>query len=229
MAQVSTCLLITTYNRSGLLARSLARFTSWKMTAPDEILVVDDGGSDNCAEICAQAPVPVRYLYTHNPGDSICSHARNVGIKNTDCEHVLTSEPELIFDTDVVAQMLALAGTEVISAGTVHHQDQGGTIETLHGWVAPFAALYRRDWLLDIGGWDEEFESPWGWEDVDLLTRLRHSGHGQTIDQAIEVTHQWHPPRWCDQELNESRFRAKEFPRDIVANQDREWGACLTR
>lgn len=40
------CLLITTRNRSHLLNRSLERLT--RLTIPDEVLVIDDGGDDNC-------------------------------------------------------------------------------------------------------------------------------------------------------------------------------------
>jgi glycosyltransferase involved in cell wall biosynthesis len=220
-------LLITTQNRTALLAKSLRRLQD--RTLPDEIVIVDDGGSDGCDELCwslRNYPVPIRYVFTANYGDSQCSHARNVGIKSTDADLIVTSEPELLFETDVIAQMLAhRAESEVVSAGTIIHEQENAEPQTTVGWVAPFAALYKREWLLGIGGWDEgPWPDPWGWEDTDLLTRLRENGHGQIIDPEIVCRHLWHGPRWCDQVANEAYFKAKVFPRDILANAGREWG-----
>lgn len=231
---MTTTLLITTFNRTPLLQVSLERLCS--LTLPDDVLIVDDGGSDGCRELCDEfaGRLPIRYIYNHNPGEAICSHARNVGIRNTDLDIIVTSEPEAIFETDVIGQMLRLHAREsehVISAGTIHHRQPNGTEETIVGWVAPFVALYVRSWLFDIGGWDEGFESVWGWEDVDLLSRLRALGHGQVISPEIQVTHQWHPPRHCDQGPNEGRFLAKDLQNStehIVANQGRDWGCIRT-
>lgn len=227
-----TCLLTTICDRTALLRTSLDRLSD--LTPPDEILVVDDGGTDPALEgLCAQAGA--RYIYTHNPGNTQCSHARNVGIRAIDADYVITSEPEMRFETDVIVQLLAAAvehPSEVISAGTVRHEQPNGTHEEIRGWVAPFVALYRREWLLAIGGWDESFPSPWGWDDTDLLTRLRVSGIGQFIDTRIIVTHQWHPSRACDQSANEAHFRAKDLERrdeHIVANRGRAWGVPLCR
>lgn len=230
---MSVTLLITTQNRTPLLANSLQRLST--LTLPDEIVVVDDGGSDGCETLCQtwwEAGLPIHYLYNHQPFDAQCSLARNIGIKATDADMILTSEPELLWDTDLLAQMLAqheAHPSDVISAGTIRHEQPDGGPVVTEGWVAPFAALYRRDWLVKINGWDEGFPDPWAWEDVDLLTRLRENGHGQVIDREIVCTHQYHEPRWCDQEANEAYFKAKVFPRDILANPGRQWGQCLTR
>ena len=239
-----TCLLITTMNRSDLLRHSLARLT--QLTLPDEILVVDDGGADDCEAVCSEAHamfgLPVRYLYNHNPGISICSFARNVGIRNTDAEVIITSEPELIFVTDVIAQMDSAHRQNpgcVISAGIVYRARSANVMdpascEKLVGWVAPFTARYERSWLMDIGGWDEGFPANYGQDDTDLLTRLRLYGHNQIIDQSIEVLHQWHPPTMgAGQVANGHYFDGKSFHRgdstDIIANRGKEWGLVRER
>lgn len=238
---MKSCLLITTWNRTALLERSLIHLHSpaCNFTLPDEILVIDDGGSDNCEEMVRNLPFPVRYIYTHHPGQSICSHARNVGLWNTDAELIITCEPEILFNSDVIAQLLADHAerpNEMISVGYVRHDQGDGTTIPTVGYVATWCALYRRSWLLDIGGWDEDFPDPWGWDDVDLCTRLRCAGHGQHIDQAIEVTHQWHGPTYCDQDRNEAHFRAKILDsgsevrdEDIVANRTHDWGVIKSR
>lgn len=236
---MSTTLLITTNGRTGQLRHSLTRLN--ELTMPDEILIVDDGGGDGCEALVVEFGwMPIRYLYHNNPGQTMCSEARNIGIKEATGDLIITSEPEVMFVTDVIAQMLYLRDirpTDVISAGTVYHaQSEGvrdpGSCERIQGWVAPFTALYGRDWLLDVGGWDESFPSPWGWDDTDLLTRLVCAGHGQSIVPSIEILHQWHGSSAVDQAANEAHFKAKNLDHDhithVVANKGREWGIRKT-
>lgn len=211
--------------------------------------MVDDGGTDGTAGVCRDAAaayeLPVRYIYTHNPGNTQCSHARNVGINSTDCEIVITSEPEMCFQTDVVAQMTRgheadrLRGDEsFVNAGRILHENREGVLTETVDWQAMFVALYRREWLLAVRGWDEHFPSPWGWDDVDLGTRLRISGVGQRNDRDICAMHLWHPSRATgNQWPNESHFRSKGFHGDerpdhpdLVANKnDADWGVPKPR
>lgn len=269
-----TCLLITTFNRSHLLKHNLERLT--RLTLPDEVLVISDGCSDNTEEVCKsfESRLPIRYIYNHNPDWSICSMARNIGVKNTDCEIIITAEPELFFITDLIKQMLELHEQHpehVINAGTVYHMGRQGAIapsmydnpvlkdvfESTHstfppnpkgytkiqGWIAPFSALYVRDWLLKVGGWDESFIQ-WGHDDTDLLTRLRiKDNHNLIIPKEIEVIHQWHPTlppaaQYAAVQHNEKVMKEKnlnvneiEDPNNpnLIANQGKEWGVIKTR
>lgn len=231
---MATTLLITTNGRTGQLRHSLARLC--ELTIPEEVLIIDDGGNDGCGEMVREfeGRLPVRYIYNNNPGQTICSLARNIGVKRAMHDWIVTSEPELMFVTDVIAQYRMLWSdnpNDVISAGTVYHaQSEGihdpGACLRIEGWVAPFTAMYKREWLLDIGGWDESFPDPWGWDDTDLLTRLRCVGHGQVIERSIEVLHQWHPSAACNQARNEAHFLAKDLQNStahIMANPS-GWG-----
>lgn len=129
-SSMKTTLLITTFNRAHLLKNSLERLTT--LTLPDEVLIVDDGSQDNTESICKEfeGRLPIHYIYNHNPNWSICSMARNIGVKNCIGDIIITSEPELIFVTDVIAQMLEERKKypkQIISAGVVYH----GQVSTL--------------------------------------------------------------------------------------------------
>ena len=230
-------LSIPTWNRSDLLLRSLQRLT--ELTIPDEVLIVDDGSDDGCEDVCLRMRdhLPIRYVYHHNPGPALYTPARNIGIREARSEVWLCSDPEVMFETDVVRQLLEARDQYpgmVVSAGTCHMLvAQGEISETRVGWFSPWALMADRQWLLDIGGFDEQWPDIWGWDDTDLSTRLRLSGHDHLPLEHVEVRHQWHPMTFTGpQEPNEAHFRSKSFFRDpeesdltdVVANQGREWG-----
>lgn len=240
-------LLITTCDRAALLRTSLARLAT--LTVPDEVLVIDDGGTDDTEQVCRdfESQLPIRYVHHDNPGPSICSFARNVGTRLARNRLILTSEPEVVFLSDVVAQLPALREQDhdrVISAGTLYFADSRSSrwedaralagYRKEVGWVATYTALYVKDWLCEVGGWDENFPGAWGWDDTDLLTRLRIAGYGQRIATELEVAHQWHPLGADPDSANERYFFSKSFhasdDRDeVVANKDTEWGALRTK
>lgn len=257
--------IITTYNRGHLLRRSLERLE--QLTMPDELIVVDDGGEDDTAQVAAdfaqrnsERPIEVRYIFNNNPGPSICSLARNIGVRQAKHDWLVTSEPELFWLSDVIAQFKTRHEeypNDIISSGKVwfappdyapSHGDvenfetagdytppQGG--EQAVGWVAPYMALWYKPWLMEVGGWDETFPGPWGWDDIDLLTRLRINGHGQHIDLEVQGIHQWHGLGGDAGQQNEAHFQSKswhgkedgalsdEDRYDVIANRDHEWGA----
>ena len=251
-------MIISTFNRANLLARSLERLSH--LTLPDELIVIDDGGTDNTKEVCEAAPssLPIQYLYNDNPGSTICSKARNIGVKLARNEWIVTSEPELIYRTDVLQQFRDLHedySEEIVSAGKVYFAPEGwvgpefgnyappqGAQEAI-GWVAPYTGLWKKEWLMELGGWDEEFPGPWGWDDIDLLTRLRINGHGQHIDLGVEGIHQFHGIGGDVNFINEAHFFKKSFTHgqvnhqctdgcpqkpedltDLIANRGHEWG-----
>lgn len=125
-------LLITTFNRGHLLERSLERLTH--LTLPDEVLIVDDGSNrqqDATEQICRgfsqRLSVRFTYLYNNNPGVSICSFARNIGVKQAIGDIIITSEPELLWATDIVPQMMKKReqySNHIISVGTIYHMQE---------------------------------------------------------------------------------------------------------
>ncbi len=69
--------IIPTYNRAGLLPRAVESVLV-QMEPGDELIVVDDGSTDNTREVVARYGDRVKYLLTENGG---CGAARNAGVK----------------------------------------------------------------------------------------------------------------------------------------------------
>ena len=68
--------VIPTYNRAALLRRAVDSALA-QTVPPAEILIVDDGSTDDTAAVASTWPAPVRYIATPNGG---VARARNVGI-----------------------------------------------------------------------------------------------------------------------------------------------------
>jgi len=108
--------------------------------------------------------------------------------------------------------------------------------------ISPFTAIYKAEWLWDIGGWDEDFSilnggGGWGYEDIDLITRLRIKGHNQQLPPEAKVIHQWHErpsggvqDGWkrnedimINKRLSVNGVEDPSHP-ELIANKGREWG-----
>lgn len=285
---MKTTLIITLFQgRSQLLKNSLERLTH--LTIPDEVIILQDGGIDDTEEVVNSFKdrLPIKYVYNHDPKPAICSMGRNIALKMAIGDIIITSEPELLFVTDIVKQMLASRlnhPNEIISAGIIYHgQSQTtfniGLIEDpvnalkseiieeyqteprpyhpagyckTRNMQATFVALYEKKWLMEIGGWDEEFPGAWGWEDVELCTRLRINGINQHICPEMEAIHQFHPHSGYDWSKasydNEMYFKSKklneveadiqeakkkgtykEIDQRLVANKGKDWGVLISK
>lgn len=240
-------------------------------------MIVDDGGSDDTEHIAMSFAdrLPIKYIYNNNPQWTICSMARNIIVKNCIGDIIITSEPELIFITDIVKQMLEdreQYPDEVISAGVIYHQQaatgghpalasdpvamlkdsivehyqteprsyrQDGYVRTFN-MQATFVALYEKKWIEMVGGWDEAFPGPWGFDDIDLCTRLRIKGINQHICPEMEAIHQWHPHlpphiQGPGAQANEKHMIDKHLGDDdknnpnLIANIGKDWGKITPR
>lgn len=69
--------IIPTYNRAHLISRAINSVLP-QMEADDELIIVDDGSTDNTAEVVARYRDRVKYIRTNNGG---CGAARNRGVK----------------------------------------------------------------------------------------------------------------------------------------------------
>jgi glycosyltransferase involved in cell wall biosynthesis len=89
-SRISVSVIIPTYNRAALLAAAIDSVLS-QSCVPDEILVVDDGSTDETPEVLSRYGRPVRVIRQENRGRSA---ARNAGLQ------AATTDAVIFLDSD---------------------------------------------------------------------------------------------------------------------------------
>ncbi len=154
-----------------------------------EIIIVDDGSTDNTAELIHQQ------IKAHQLSDVLChtqanagpAGARNQGVRLAQGEIVVFLDCDCVVEPDWLNNLIApfltdtndqkLIGVE----GKTIADDAPKTpldhyVENPNGgfyWTCNIA--FKRQTLLDIGGFDEGFPWPSG-EDIDLAHRIQQHG-----------------------------------------------------
>lgn len=230
-------MVVATWNRATLLHKTFQSMSLY--TIPDEIIVVDDGGTDDTEDLCrawrVRGRMPIVYVHNDNPGWSNRCLASNIGIKLAKHDEILFSDAETMFLSDVVHELRSARKRHprdvVCAARSLRERYAGCPLHECDVTPGGATGLYRKDWLLAVGGWDETLPAPTGYDDADLHTRLAAAGHPQTKVPGVTTRHQWHElhPWNRGEDVPETNpnltvLQSKEFPRDVVANVGREWG-----
>ena len=203
MAEPAVSVIVPTYNRSASLRRLLDALA--RCDVPEggfEVIVVDDGSSDDTQAVVDEAGVPVRYVRQENAGPAA---ARNRGWRLSRSPIVAFTDDDTVPDRRWLVDVTAELGAHPDLSGL------GGTVRPLHrGFLADFVQLerlvghgadergvrflvtanaaYRTDVLRRVGGFDEGFARPAG-EDTDLSFRVRHGGGRLGVTALAAVLH----------------------------------------
>lgn len=181
-------IIIPTYNRRKVLKRCLQLLFAQEFPSQEyEIVLVDNGSTDGTNDMVASLSPSCRLVYLVEPkkGPHI---ARNRGIKTARGEIVVFVDSDILTPPRFLMEHLKFHekyGDKVIVSGptvrTSNLMDDFSDIEKrkrkkrFFDWSGPSLITsnlsVRRKYLLEIGGFDEEFEGM-GWHDWDLGLRL---------------------------------------------------------
>lgn len=100
---VSVSIITPCYNGAKFIERTLASALA-QTFAPLEIIVIDDGSTDDSAAIVARMAAPVRLLRQANQGESV---ARNKGLAEARGTHVLFLDADDLIEPDSLAHLTA--------------------------------------------------------------------------------------------------------------------------
>src|SRR5258708_3011686 len=116
----SVTVLIPTYNYGRFVADAVESALRQRH-APLEIIVVDDGSTDNTFELLAPYAEPIRYSWRTNPG---LSHARNTGIRAANGEWIAFLDADDTWHEDklLLQMQCAVAHPQVCIIGALEHK-----------------------------------------------------------------------------------------------------------
>ena len=169
-----------------------------------EILIVDDGSTDNTFNAAKQIAVALNDIQVITTSHGGPSHARNVGIKSSSGEIVFFGECDCTYSADYLElavkalQDKPTAGAVCLTGGPLeirrtvairciylenvlqHTLLNAGKIKPFYAWV------YRKEALDKVGGFDENLFQG---EDKDLFRRVVSDGNEIAWIPGI---HWWH-------------------------------------
>ncbi len=166
-----------------------------------EIIVVDDGSTDRTVEIAQKYNIKI--ISQKNSGPAT---ARNAGIKEATADIVLFTDADCRPDHDWVRKMLAaFRDSEVVAVKGAYRTVQQEVVarfvqyeyQEKYQWMSGFANIdfidtysagFRKQALLDIGGYDESFRLP-SVEDQELSFRLAACGYKMVFQPEATVKH----------------------------------------
>jgi len=176
--------IIPAYNRSLLLKRSIN--SVYSQTFKDfEIIVVDDGSTDNTSSLIKEYNNKIKYIYITHSG---VSKARNVGINSANGEWIsFLDSDDYWLPEKLEKQMIYLVKnnrykichTDEIWIRNGVRINQGKKHKKYEGWffypsldlclISPSSILIHREILNEVGLFDESLEYV---EDYDLWLRI---------------------------------------------------------
>jgi glycosyltransferase involved in cell wall biosynthesis len=206
---VSISVVIPAYNAAGTLAECLQALNRQTVQRTEyEVIVVDDGSTDESADIAARHGALV--LKQPNSGPAV---ARNRGIAAARGAVVLFTDADCAPAPDWIEQMSAPFDDPQITGvkGVYRTRQKDLTARFIQieyedrydytagsryvDFVDTYAAGYRRDVLVASGGFDASFPFA-SVEDQELSFRLAEAGHKMVFNPQAAVYHH-HPASWC--------------------------------
>ena len=187
--QPAVTVVIPVYNGANTIAQTIECILN-QTCPPAEIVVVNDGSTDRTAEMLNTFGQQIIVITKPNGGPA---SARNSGVRQARGDLIAFTDSDCLpekdwlgyliagFDDDAVAGVggrIKSAGKTVLGeyidfAGFLNPQpDEQGKIP----YLITASACFRRDVLLQVGGFSERFRKPGG-EEPELCWRIRQLGY----------------------------------------------------
>jgi len=185
--------VIPAYNSARFLPRCLESVFAQTLK-PVEVIVVDDGSTDNTAAVATELGVTVLRRTNGGPGA-----ARNAGIQAASGEWIALLDADDLWTAEKLerqascirpATVLVYTGIQIFDDNGVREEQPAIEVTSARKMLRyrnPFATssvLMRRDAVLAGGGFREEIQSCEDWE---LWVRLERAGDFEAVDDPLTL------------------------------------------
>jgi len=199
---MNASVVIPVHNGSRTIASCLNALLSQRFKGKYEIIVVDDGSTDNTADIVRRFK-KVKLIKQKQAGPA---KARNNGAKRARYEIVVFTDADCVPTKNWLREMLKpFADPNVAAVQGAYKTKQSSfmarfiQVEIEHryakmlkakelDWIGSYSAAYRKDIFLKEGGFDEKFPKASG-EDPELSYRLHKKGYKLVFNPKAIVYH----------------------------------------
>ena len=199
-------IIIPAYNAEGTLERCLNALVQQSITKESyEVIVVDDGSTDETASIAKR--FSVRYYRQSNQGPAT---ARNRGVEESEGEIVLFTDADCVPEPNWIEEMVKPFKDEgVVAVKGAYKTDQKSIIARFAqiefeeryrlllrskyiDMIDTYSAAYRKSIFLLLGGFDPSFPVANN-EDTELSYKMSGAGYKMVFNPKAVVCHLNHP------------------------------------
>ena len=204
--------VIPTYNRLPILKKCLFALEKQYITDSNiegyEIILVDDGSTDNTLEWLEKNQQQFPHLKTFQQDRQGPAAARNLGIDRAAGDTIIFIDSDLVVTehflqahaSALIAGKEKLKSDRLFTYGWVINTCNFDNPTTESYKITDFSAAYfatgnvaiAKKWLLEAGKFDPRFQL-YGWEDLELGVRLKKLNL-KLIKCPEAVGYHWHPP-----------------------------------
>lgn len=226
--------IIPTYNRASFLLeaiQSVLNQDAFQLTEASslfELIVVDDGSTDNTKDTVASFGERVRYQVQLNQG---VSAARNLGLRLASGDFIAFLDSDDLWKEDKIANQMSFMKafprakacyTEeiwirrevVVNPKKKHRKYSGWIFEKVLPLclISLSSALFRKEVFEEIGSFDEDFPAC---EDYDFGIRLAHQYPVFLLSRPLIVKRGGHPDQLSRKYWGMDRFRIQALEKAL--------------
>lgn len=191
--------VITLYNYAGLVAETLHSVAA-SIDIDYEVLVIDDHSLDDSVNVAREAletHPDLNWTLVARSSNRGLAAARNLGMEMAAGEHVMIIDADNHAYPRCLSALSATLDATPTASATWSILEDFGAQRGLRSAVAwdprrlceanylDAQSMWRRDALIALGGYRDDDDLVYGWEDWDLWLRLAHSGGHAVLHPEI--------------------------------------------
>lgn len=231
MSDPKVTVMMAVYNAQRYLRQAIESILG-QTYADFELLIVDDGSSDN-SSVIIRSYSDARIRVLHNESNRGVAYSRKRALLNARGDFVAVLDADDVSSPERLEIQVSFLDThpdtaavcsnyEVIDEyGKVLHVDRVVLDHLSMKWrllfgnpIANSSTMFRRIMALEVGGYDEK--RLYGTEDYDLWSRLVNRGKINRLDMLL-IQYRYHPDSLLHTESNMGRIQiATEIVRDNI-------------